>query len=204
MKRFIRHWLATAISVIFLAVSCYTMAGCSSTQIEDLKVQLSHQQDVLDQVKEDAEKAKTDAANKGDEDALAAANKKLAEVAASQKAIDEALLRLQTATKPDGSIDVGSAAAAAGAALPPPWNVLAIVGGIIVTGLAQEARVQREARAAKSITDGITAMQMNDPAASPMLKRNADAINGELTPRAKQIISKNKIKVRTATPVKTL
>lgn len=158
-----------------------------------------------------ADQALRDAASITDEAARSAAIAKATKDAAeAQKQIDKANETIATAerlakelkraqellaqaTNPDGSIDPANGLAAAGALLPPPWNLLAMVGIPIGVGLFQELRVRQKQKAAVSIVDGISAAAAEDPNMAKALVDNKDTLRLNFSPEAVKIVNANKI-----------
>jgi hypothetical protein len=96
----------------------------------------------------------------------------------------------------DGSLDVGSTAAGAAALLPPPWNVLAIVGLPIVVGGIQEFRKRRADQNAKSIVNSIDVL-MQDAIVKSSLKGVNEQVkkdaHAQLTEQAKKLIESESV-----------
>lgn len=112
--------------------------------------------------------------------------------------IENAAASIEKTVKRDeaGNVDPAATATGAAALLPPPWNVLAMVGIPLIVGGIQEmskrkAVAQKEADT-KSIINSIDVLMTKNDAVKAALK-NVDAeakaaAHAQLTPAAKQLI----------------
>lgn len=121
------------------------------------------------------------------------ANETIATADRWAKELKKAQELLAAATKPDGTVDPADALAGAGALLPPPWNLLAMVGIPIGIGLVQEIRVRQKQKAAESIVNGFSAAAAEDPNMAKALVENKDTLRLNFTPEAAKIVNANKI-----------
>ena len=96
------------------------------------------------------------------------------------------------ATNPDGSIDAGKAIGAAAPFLPPPFNVIALVGAGLAPGLLAFLKARREQRDKLSIIEAINAAKATDPDFAARLKANKGTILEHVTDTAFQAIEQSK------------
>lgn len=186
-----------ACALMFAILFSVLCTGCGAFDPIQAKQQIDTAQEQVENTAVKLEEEKKVAEELGDEKKVADMQKSLDELAKLRAQLNKAEQMLDAATNPDGTFNVGGASSAIGAALPPPWNLLVMVGGPLLVGLVQEMRVRRETAAAVSLVNGITTLQMAEPTVmNQLLERNEDALKGEYTTRAKKIVSKHKVKPR--------
>lgn len=205
--------------------------GCSGENpflkpeaVAGLKDQAAATQAQLDLAKADAAaklaKAQADAAAavaagnaaaKADAEKVAAAAQKTLDMAAQVQAqVDRFTAVLSKAINPDGTINVPAGAAAVGAALPPPWNLITMIGVPLAVGLVQQIRVKEAKTNAASAKDAADQMEAaarslvnsidvvkSDPAVGSAVRAAFDAkkeeMHEQLTETAKRILVSEKV-----------
>lgn len=134
--------------------------------------------------------AKTEAETRKAQEAAAAAAKTLEYLASLQAGLDKAKALQQAATGPDGRFDLAGAAAGAGALVPPPWNLILMLGVPALVGLVQQKRVMDRDRDTRSVINAIDVLR-SDPStgtAARSLMASAKAkMDEQLTPRARKL-----------------
>lgn len=97
---------------------------------------------------------------------------------------------LEKAVNPDGSLNGSAIGAAAGAALPPPWNIIALLGAPILTGVVQEFRLRSVKADADQVVDSVEAMRAANPTLKAEMKAVKDVAQKQLTrPGARKLIA---------------
>ena len=98
------------------------------------------------------------------------------------------------AINPDGSLNGSAIGAAAGAALPPPWNLVALIGAPLLTGVVQEFRLRGVKADADQIVDSVEAMRAASPTLKDAMKAAKDVAQKQLTrPGARKLIAARSI-----------
>jgi hypothetical protein len=167
-----------------LVVGLPLLWGCKTEDVSQTTAALTTADT---QLKEQMAALSAQIAAASDPSAKAKLQHALDEVAALDKKVSEALAKLSTATAPDGSITVESAASTAAAtaaqALPPPWNIIAMIGLPLATGLITRLMGKKETAAvtadAASLIAGIDAAHAAD--APSTISITADAPGGVVT-----------------------
>lgn len=117
------------------------------------------------------------------EKSLARVAKLEGDLAAIRAVIDKSI-------NPDGSLNGAAIGAAAGAVLPPPWNLVALLGAPLVTGLVQEFRLRGLKADADQIVDSVEAMRAANPTLKNEMKSMKDVAAKQLTrPGARKLIA---------------
>lgn len=176
IKEFMKKNFFTAF-VIGLAVSVTFVVfapGCNGSHIS--KEEVTHYRSVIADTRTRAENAKQEAAQiiaaaneTGDEEAKVEATKQFEAADKAIKASNEAEAFLVKASSPTGEIGIDGAVSAVGAALPPPWNVLALVAAPLAAWGFKEYQRRRDLH---SMIDGIEAAKQADAEFRGALIRN--------------------------------
>jgi len=211
---------------------CFAITpSCGSSQaVKDTKDKIAGMQESLktaeDQAKADAAAAKKkadDARDAADAAMAAGDQKKMADAAAAiaaakeaqakadktaeaaakwQKKLAEATDLLTKATNPDGTVNVNGAVQAAAPLLPPPWNLVALIGAPVAAGalswLVQQFRgggVSDNQNAAISLINGISAAAASDPVLASRLQANKGVLLKEYTDTAVDLVDEHKVVV---------
>jgi hypothetical protein len=194
--------LALAVAVLSLVVmlpGCSSMGKLFGTPGEtgpdpQLVAQYEQAKTNLEELKANATADINQAVAEGDAKLEAKARETLKTVERIEKAAD----KFEAVVKKDetGAVDPAATVTGAAALLPPPWNVLAMVGIPLIVGGIQEmskrkAVAQKEADT-KSIINSIDVLMTKNDAVKAALK-NVDAeakaaAHAQLTPAAKQLI----------------
>lgn len=80
------------------------------------------------------------------------ANDTLVAIAQVQAKVDAVNATLAKVVKPDGTVNVGAVGSEVGALLPPPWNLIAILGGPLIAAGIQQWRLNQKQKDLASIT----------------------------------------------------
>ncbi|MGH7242924.1 MAG: hypothetical protein ACREJD_05850 [Phycisphaerales bacterium] len=194
------------------------LAACAASGVDAKAVdaQVSRAQTSLDAAKGEYEKKAAEATaekkaafDAGDKTAQAeaAAKQKVAEttlarIAELEKKASDLKAAVATATKPDGTIDVATAAGSVGAFLPPPWNLIAMVGVPLIVGGIQQLRIGKEKSKAdqldedaRSIVNYLDAMRSKSAtlATEMQVLSKATDVQEHLTPGAAAIIDDERV-----------
>lgn len=181
--------LAAAFVVLVLSLS-----GCTPADTSALREQTAAARVNLDNQKAQADAALIAAEESGDEKAWDRATKNLAAIAEIERRLAEAEALLNQTTNPDGSLNVGGAAAAVGGLLPPPWGVIAAIAIPAAVAGLQELRVRQKVRDAVSIIDGFSSATVAVPGMATALKSAKPVLKKEYTPGALKLVEKHKLK----------
>jgi hypothetical protein len=186
--------IAFLFALIVMFPGCSSLGGLFGTQGESgpdpqLAAQVELAKANLEELKANATADITKAVAEGDAKLEAKARETVKTVEKAQ----EKLAAVESTIKRDAAGNVDPAATATGAAalLPPPWNVLAMLGIPLVVGGIQEVRKRRADANAKSIVNSIDVL-MQDAIVKGALKNvNPDvkaSAHEQLTPAAKKLI----------------
>ena len=191
--------IVAVLSLVVMLPGCAGFKGIFGTPGEtgpdpQLVAQYEQAKTNLEELKANATADIEKAVEEGDAKLEAKARETLATVERIEKAAD----KFEAVVKKDatGAVDPAATATSAAALLPPPWNVLAMLGIPLVVGGVQEwskrkAVAQKEADA-KSIVNSIDVLMTKNDAVKAALKNvDADAkaaAHAQLTPAAKQLI----------------
>lgn len=99
-----------------------------------------------------------------------------------------------------GNINPQGAAAAAGALLPPPFNLIVMIGGPLALLATQEIRARRRKqeadeleKAARSIVNGIDRVRNASPAFAEAMKEHKGELIGAYTEKAIEIVNDERL-----------
>lgn len=190
--------LALTVAVLSLVVmlpGCAGLRGVFGTPGEtgpdpQLVAQYEQAKTNLEELKANATADITQAVAEGDAKLEAKARETLKAV----ERIENAAKELEAVVKKDetGAVDPAATATSAAALLPPPWNVVAMLGIPLVVGVAQEYRKRQSDANARSIVNSIDVLMTKNDAVKAALKTvDAEAkaaAHAQLTPAAKQLI----------------
>jgi hypothetical protein len=187
-------------SLVVMLPGCSTLGGIFGTPGESgpdpqLVAQYEQAKTNLEELKANATADITKAVAEGDAKLEAKARETLATV---EKAQDK-LAAVENVVKKDanGAVDTAATATSAAALLPPPWNVLAMLGIPIVVGGIQELRKRQSDANARSIVNSIDVLMTKNEAVKAALKNvDADtkaAAHEQLTPAAKKLIESESV-----------
>lgn len=178
-----------------LTVAALCLCACAPINRQGVQKQIDQTQANLDESLAIATESKQSAIASNDGTAIKQADEAIAKIVELKTKVDLAEEKLNQVWNGDGSVNVNGVTSAVSGALPPPWNLLMLVGAPIAVGLYQQYRVNRETKAAISLVNGITALQMADPNMKQVLKANKETLKSEYTERAIQIVNEHKMKV---------
>jgi len=156
-----------------------SLSGCSVADTSATKAQLAT-------IRQETEAEYQEAKTAGDDKAAERAAKTLEKVKQAEDFLGKA-------TGPDGAFDPGKAAGAAGALLPPPWNLIVMLGAPLLAAGVQELRVRKKEADAVSIINGIEALKATDPGVKTALKTHENVVKAEYTSGAKAMVRKHKL-----------
>lgn len=176
---------AVGAAFVIFVMSAFFLCGCGSTQFGSsplpsgadsslqgqegsLKEQLTTAQARLDEARAQAAANLEAARQAGDAARVANAEKTLATVDEWRGKVATAANTIKTDA--GGQLDISGTAASVGALLPPPWNLLAMIGVPLVVGGVQELRRRNAVASGKSIVHHIDAMMAEDPKVREALK----------------------------------
>jgi hypothetical protein len=115
------------------------------------------------------------------------------------KQIDAALTALNASVGPDGKITTDTAitgvTSTVGALLPPPWNVLAILGGAVAAGIVQQVRLNSANATGKSLVNALDAHNIAEPT-NAVTTLHPDAV-AALTPGAAKLLNSESLTIDT-------
>lgn len=173
--------------VITLAVVIpLSVAGCFDAEKEKARLDQTQSELAEKRLELEIERDRL-ASQKADttdvEKSLARVAKLEGDLAAIRAVIDKSI-------NPDGSLNGAAIGAAAGAVLPPPWNLVALLGAPLVTGLVQEFRLRGVKADADQIVDSVEAMRAASPTLKDAMKAAKDVASKQLTrPGARKLIA---------------
>ena len=170
---FARPVVLALVSVVVLILA---LAGCSAAGVSASRSQVASALSSLDQARAAAVERLSAAEAAGDAAAAERARDTIASADAINGRLDQVAAALAAATNPDGSVNVGAAASAAAPFLPPPWNLVLLLGGPALAALIQELRVRRAVADAGSIVSGLEAAKAANPALGAALKASAPVL----------------------------
>lgn len=182
------------VSFVVMLPGCSSLSGLFGTQGESgpdpqLAAQVELAKANLEELKANATADITKAVEAGD----AKLEAKARETVATVEKIQAKVAVVENTIKRDaaGNVDAAGTATGAAALLPPPWNVLAMLGIPLVVGGIQELRKRQSDANAKSIVNSIDVL-MQDAIVKGALKNvNPDlkaSAHEQLTPAAKKLI----------------
>jgi len=186
--------IAFLFALIVMFPGCASLGGLFGTQGESgpdpqLAAQVELAKANLEELKANATADIAKAVEAGDAKLEAKARETVATVEKIQAKV--ASVEKIVKVNADGSVDPAATATGAAALLPPPWNVLAMLGIPLVVGGIQEVRKRRADANAKSIVNSIDVL-MQDAIVKGALKNvNPDvkaSAHEQLTPAAKKLI----------------
>lgn len=105
-----------------------------------------------------------------------------------QADLDRLLAQLDAAKGPDGEYTVESVSTSASMLLPPPWNIIGLVGIPLAIGLAQQIRVKKQEKATRSVVNSIDALRIKAPQVNQYFREHAAEMQQYLTDDAKRIV----------------
>lgn len=173
----------------------FALVSCTPINRQGVQSQIDQTQKSLDESLAIATDHKNKATMSNDVDAEKQADDAISKIVELKTKVDLAEEKLNQMWNADGSANVSGVTSAVSGALPPPWNLLVMVGAPIAVGLYQQMRVNRETKAAISLVNGITALQLTDPNISAILKANKTRLKNEYTDRAIELVNEHKLKV---------
>lgn len=175
-------------ALLLLIAFAGSAASCSSEQAQRAQDAVVQAESNLKAEQERLEAAKSAGQN---------VDEPMARIASLQRQLDQAKAVLASMQAPDGTLDIGAGVGAIGSALPPPWNLIALVGGpiagFIVNEMRNKPKITRVTRAAKSIVNAIDVARTKSPAVAEGMSQHADAIRGALTEEAKAIVEAERL-----------
>jgi outer membrane murein-binding lipoprotein Lpp len=190
--------LALAVAVLSLVVmlpGCSSMGKLFGTPGEtgpdpQLVAQYEQAKTNLEELKANATADINQAVAEGDAKLEAKARETLKTVERIEKAAED----IEKVVKRDeaGNLDPAATVTGAAALLPPPWNVLAMLGIPLVVGGIQEYRKRQSDATARSIVNSVDVLMSKSEAVKSALKGvDAEvkaAAHEQLTPAAKKLI----------------
>jgi len=176
-----------------LALLAMSMAGCAPQDTTFAREQAAQARATLDTQKAAATADLTKAQAAGDTKAADRAAKTLDTISELESRLAKAEEMLASVSAPDGGIDPAKAAGAAGALLPPPWNIVAMLGVPAIVAAIQELRVRNRTADAVSIINGLSAAQLASPGMTTALKANEAVLKKEYTVGAQKLVKKHKL-----------
>lgn len=192
-----RTLMAACAAVVILIAILFVVPACAGGKVDlsQAKVQLEQSAATLAQAEAKANQDAADAVARGDTKAAEKA-RKTAEHAKKMREGAEQASAAMVIDPATGEVDLeataGSAVTKAGALLPPPYNLIALIGAPIVVGMAQEWRRKRAADAAKSIVKSVDEWIKADPMVMQSAKNMPDsvkaAVHAPLTKDAVKLI----------------
>jgi len=154
-----------------------TLASCTAMQTGDSLARMDEARGTLEQAEAIARGERDAADARGDAATVAAADKTLAELAKYQAQLDKARAAIVAAQGPDGSIGPEGVIGAAAPFIPPPWNLLALIGAPLVIGGIQELRKRRVENAAARVIDSIDILREASPDVGAAITRHKDLLH---------------------------
>lgn len=159
-------WRVVLCLSVCLVMPCF-IAGCFDAEKERARLDqtaaaLAEERTSLDIKRMEVIAAKADTAKVDAE--IARVDKLSADLERVRAVVNKSI-------NPDGTLNGSAIGAAAGAALPPPWNLVALIGAPLLTGAIQQFRLNSVKADADQIVDSVEAMR----AASPALKTEMGA-----------------------------
>jgi hypothetical protein len=182
-----------AMTVPMLVIAALTLGGCAAFNTGEAATKLSEAKITLASEKVAQTAALAEAKEKGDTKAEAKATETLATIETLEKRLADAEKVLASVASPDGSIDPAKAVGAAGALLPPPWNLAVMLGLPVVIGAVQELRRRSAVNNAVSMVNGLEAAKAVSPSLRSQLKASENVIKKEYTPGAVALVKKHKL-----------
>lgn len=187
--------IVAVICLVVLVPGCGAFRGVFGTPGEtgpdpQLVAQYEQAKTNLEELKANATADIEKAVEEGDAKLEAKARETLATVQQAQAK----LAAVENIVKKDetGAVDPAATATSAAALLPPPWNVLAMLGIPLVVGGVQEIRRRQAVADAKSIVNSVDVLMTKSEAVKSALKSvDAEAkaaAHEQLTPAAKKLI----------------
>jgi hypothetical protein len=186
--------IAFLFALIVMFPGCSSLGGLFGTQSEtgpdpQLAAQVELAKANLEELKANATADIAKAAEAGDAKLEAKARETVATVEKIQAKV--ASVEKIVKVNADGSVDPAATATGAAALLPPPWNVLAMLGIPLVVGGIQEVRKRRADANAKSIVNSVDVLMQDAIVKNALKNVNSDvkaSAHEQLTPAAKKLI----------------
>jgi hypothetical protein len=187
------------LSLVVMLPGCASLGGLFGTQGESgpdpqLAAQVELAKANLEELKANATADIAKAVEAGDAKLEAKARETVAVVTSIQTKV----AAVESTIKRDAAGNVDPAATATGAAalLPPPWNVLAMLGIPLVVGGIQEVRKRRADANAKSIVNSVDVLMQDAIVKNALKNVNSDvkaSAHEQLTPAAKALIESESV-----------
>jgi hypothetical protein len=187
------------LSLVVMLPGCASLGGLFGTQGESgpdpqLVEQYTQAKANLEELKANATADITKAVAEGDAKLEAKARETVATVEKIQAKV--ASVEKIVKVNADGSVDPAATATGAAALLPPPWNVLAMLGIPLVVGGIQEVRKRRADANAKSIVNSVDVLMQDAIVKNALKNVNSDVkadAHKQLTPAAKALIESESV-----------
>ena len=195
--------MRASMSAVLLALTLACVPACTESgeidpaAIAAVRGQLEHANAQIAAARGDLQRSLSEAQARDDAAAVERARASLESLAGIEAKAARATAAIDRFVRPDGTIDIGAGASAAGAALPPPWNLLVMLGLPVVVGGIQEWRRTQAVKAAKSIVNSVDQLRIASPVVRTEMEKLAaneeTDFSAAMTPLAQRIVASERL-----------
>lgn len=151
--------------------------GCKATDVAETRASIDAATVTLDESRARALQAQANAEAAGDSKTADAAIKTIETIDRTAAELAKVRAVIDAGTNPDGSVNVGGAIGAVAPLVPPPWNVLLLVGAPLLTGAIGEIRRRRAVAAAAAVVNSIDLLKQTSPLVKQAFEENTGLIH---------------------------